>query len=70
MWFTQDTVDYVAQLSGMGVVNVEKARPDPSVHSPFNQGHKDRAMYNPTGNHRQHPNNYEDEEDYQDEEPQ
>ena len=65
MWFTQDTVDYVAQLNGMGVVNVEKARPDPAVHSPFNQNHQDRAMYNPTGAHRQHPDYDEEEEDVQ-----
>ena len=63
MWFTQDTVDYVAHLNGSGVVHIEKAKPDPAVHSPFNQGHKDRAMYNPTGAHRQHPNNYDEEDE-------
>jgi len=62
MWFVQDGVDYVAQLNGVGVVNVEKAKPDPGVHSPFNQGYKDYANYNPTGHHRQSRNNYQEEE--------
>ena len=63
MWFMQDSVDYIAHLNGSGVVHVEKAKPDPAVHSPFNQSHQDRAMYNPTGAHRQHPNNYDEEEE-------
>ena len=63
MWFMQDSVDYIAHLNGSGVVHVEKAKPAPAVHSPFNQSHQDRAMYNPTGAHRQHPNNYDEEEE-------
>ena len=63
MWFMQDSVDYIAHLNGSGVVHVEKAKPDPAVHSPFNRSHQDRAMYNPTGAHRQHPNNYDEEEE-------
>ena len=63
MWFMQDSVDYIAHLNGSGVVHVEKAKPDPAVHSPFNQSHQDRAMYNPTGAHLQHPNNYDEEEE-------
>ena len=55
MWFAQDNIDYVAHLNGTGVVHVDKAKPDPGVHSPFNQGYKDYANYNPTGNHRQNP---------------
>ena len=61
MWFSQDSVDYVAQLNGTGVVHIEKARVDPGVHgntsvaSPFNQGWEDRTSYNPTGNHRENP---------------
>ena len=61
MWFAQDEIDYVAHLNGTGVVHVEKAKPDPGVHSPFNQGYKDHAMYNPTGHHRQNPDNEEEE---------
>ena len=63
MWFVQDSVDYVAHLNGSGVVHIEKAKPDPAVHSPFNQSHQDRAMYNPTGAHRQHPNNYDEDDE-------
>ena len=63
MWFMQDSVDYIAHLNGSGVVHVEKAKPDPAVHSPFNQSHQDRAMYNPTGAHRQHPNNYDEDDE-------
>ena len=50
MWFAQDSVDYVAQLIGSGVVHIEKARPDAGVHpqSPNHPGHKDYANYNPT----------------------
>jgi hypothetical protein len=57
MWFAQDSVDYVANLNGSGVVHIEKARLDPGVHinSPHNPGHKDFSRYNPTGNHRQNP---------------
>ncbi|MAH48887.1 hypothetical protein CMI37_23875 [Candidatus Pacearchaeota archaeon] len=61
MWFAQDNIDYVAQLNGTGVVNVEKAKPDPGVHGPFDPGYKDYAMYNPTGHHRQNPDNEEEE---------
>ena len=63
MWFVQDTVDYVAHLNGTGVVHIEKARPDPSIMRRFDQRHQDRSMYNPTGAHRQHPNNYDEEEE-------
>ena len=57
MWFRQDSVDYVANLNGSGVVHIEKARLDTGVHinSPHNPGHKDFSRYNPTGNHRQNP---------------
>ena len=63
MWFVQDGIDYVAQLNGNGVVHVEKAKPDPGVHTPFNPGYKDYANYNPTGHHRQHRDYSEDEEE-------
>ena len=66
MWFAQDSVDYVANLNGSGVVHIEKARLDPGVHpqSPHHPGHKDYSNYNPTGNHRENPDVLrEDEED-------
>jgi hypothetical protein len=66
MWFAQDSVDYVAQLNGSGVVHIEKAKVDPGVHpqSPHHPGYKNYSSYNPTGNHRENPDVLrEDEED-------
>jgi hypothetical protein len=66
MWFAQDSVDYIAQLNGSGVVHIEKAKVDPGVHpqSPHHPGYKNYSNYNPTGNHRENPDVLrEDEED-------
>ena len=65
MWFSQDGIDFVADLHSTGVTHVQKASfyRGPSIQKPDGPSVNPGASYSPTGNNKQGEWDYDEEDE-------